>query len=143
MVLDKCPGVRPIDIGEIRLCITGRIIVNCIRQVLTSLGGNMQLCLGQNCGIEHAIHSLRLSFDDPENEAILIFDAKNAFSEFNRQTAIENVKALCPSLHVALQKFSSHPFYLYIGKSTLLSQEGTTQGDLLRCQCIESQSYPL
>ena len=64
----------------------------------------MQLCLGQKCVIEHAIHSLRHSFDDPENEAILLIDAKNEFNVLNRRTAIENVKALCPSLDVALKK---------------------------------------
>ena len=131
VALDKCPGVRPIGIGEVMRRITGRIIVDCIRQDLTSLGGNMQLCLGPKCGIEHAIHSLRHSFDDPENEAILLIDAKNAFNMLNRRTALENVKALCPSLHVALQNSYSHPSHLYIGKSTILSQEGTTQGDPL------------
>ena len=91
----------------------------------------MQLCLGQKCGIEHAIHSLRDSFDDPENEIILLIDAKNAFNVLNRRTALENVKALCSSLHVAPQNSYSHPSHLHIGKSTILSQEGTTQGDPL------------
>ena len=131
VALDKCPGVRPIGIGEVMRRITGHIIVDCISQDLTSLGGNMQLCLGQKCGIEHAIHSLRYSFDDPENEAILLIDAKNAFNVINKRTAFENVKALCPSLHVALQNSYSHPSHLYIGKLTILSQEGTTQGDPL------------
>ena len=130
VALDKCPGVRPIGIGEVMRRITGRIIVDCIRQDLTSLGGNMQLYLGQKCSIEHAKHSLRHSFDDPENEAILITDAKNAFNVLNRQTALENVKALCPSLHVDLKNSYSHPSHLFIGKSTILSQEGTTQCDL-------------
>ena len=129
VALDKCPDVGPIGIGEVMRRITGRIMVDCISQDQTSLGGNMQLCLGQKCGIEHAIHSLRHSFDDPENEAILLIDAKNDFNVLNRRTALENVKALCPSLHVALQNSYSHPSHLYIGKSTILSQEGTTQGD--------------
>ena len=59
-----------------------------IRQDLTSLGGKMQLHLGRKCGIEHAIHSLRHSFDDPENEAILLIDAENAFNVLNRQTSL-------------------------------------------------------
>ena len=47
-----------------------------------------------------------------------------------RQLALENVKALCPSLNVALQNIpNGHPSYIYIGKSNILSQEGTTQGD--------------
>ena len=56
VALNKCPGVRPIGICEVMRRITGRSIVECIWQDLTSLGGNMQLCLGQKCGIEHAIH---------------------------------------------------------------------------------------
>ena len=123
--------MRPIGIGEVMRRIAGRIIVDCIRQDLISLGGNMQLCLGHNCGIEHAIHSLRHSFDDPENEAILLIDAKNAFNVLKRRTALETVKALCPSLHIALKNSYSHPSHLYIGKMTILSQKSTTQGDPL------------
>ena len=37
VALEKCPGVRPIDIGEVMRRITGRIILDCIRQDLTSL----------------------------------------------------------------------------------------------------------
>ena len=44
VALDKCPDVRPIGISEVMRRITGRIIVDCIRQDLTSLIGNMQLC---------------------------------------------------------------------------------------------------
>ena len=131
MALDKCPGVRLFGNGEVMRRITGRIIADCIRQDLTSLGENLPLCFGQQCGIEPAIHSLRHSFDDPENEAILLIDAENPFNVLDRRTALENVKALFPSLHVALQNSYSHPSHLYIGKSTILSQEGTTQGDPL------------
>ena len=116
--------MRPIGIGEVMSRITGRIIVDWIMQDLTSLGGNMQLCLGQKCGIEHAIHSLRHSFDDPENKAILLIDAKNALNVLNRRTALENVKALSPSLHVVLQNSYSHPSHLYISKSTILLSFG-------------------
>ena len=131
VALDKCPGVRPIGIGEVLRCITGPKIVDCVRQDLASLGGNMQLCLCQKCGIEKAINLLRHSFDDPKIEAILLIDAKNAFNVPNRRTALENVKALCPSLRVVSAKSFCHPSHLYIGMATILSQEGTTQGDPL------------
>ena len=127
MALDKSPGARLTGIGEVMRRITGRIIVDCVD--LKFFGGNTQLCVGQKCGIEHAIHSHRHSFDDPEIEAILPIDAENAYKVLNRGTALENVKALCPSLHVALQNSYCHPSHLYIGKSTILSQEGTTHGD--------------
>ena len=60
VALDNCPGVRPIGIGEVMRRITGRIIVDCIRQDLTSLG--------RKCGIEHAIHSLRHSLMIPKTK---------------------------------------------------------------------------
>ena len=143
MALDKCPGVRPIGIGEVMRRITGRIIVDCIRHDRTSLGGKKQLCLGQKCGVEHAIHSLHHSFDESENEAILLIDAKNSFNVVNRRTASENVKALCPSLHVALQNPYSHPSHLYIAKSTILSQEGTIQCDPLAMAMYGINILPL
>ena len=126
VALEKCPGVRHIGFGEVMRRINRRTIVDCIRQDLTSLGGNMQLRLGQKCKIKQAIHSLRHSFDDPENKAILLIDAKNAFNVISRQTALKNVNALCPSLHVALQNSYSHPSHLYIVKSTILFPAGTT-----------------
>ena len=129
--LDKCPGLRPIGIGEVMRRITERIIVDSIRKNLTSLGGNMQLHLGQKCGIEHAIHSLCHSYDDPEIESILLIDAKNAFNVLNRRTALENGRTLCQLLHDTLRKSYSHPSHLYTGKLIILSREGTTQGDPL------------
>ena len=131
VALDKCPGVRLVGIGEVLRRITGRKIVDCIRQDLTSLGGSTQLCLCQKSCIKYAIHSLHHSFDDPKNEAILLIDDKDAFNVLNRRTALENVKALCPSLHVVLQNSYRQPSHLFIGRSTILSQEGTTQGDPL------------
>ena len=139
--LDKCPGVRPIGIGEVMRSITGRIIIDSIRKNLTSFGGNMQLHLGQKCGIEHAIHLLCHSYDDPEIESILLIDAKNLSKMLNGRTALENVRALCLSLHVVLRKSYSHPSHLYTGKSIILSPEGTTQSDPVRWQYMESQSY--
>ena len=129
MALGKCTVVRPFGIGEIMRHTTESIIVDCIRQDLTSLGRNM--CLGQKCGIEHAIDSLRHSFDDPENGSFPLFDAKHTFNVLIRRTESKNLKVLCPFLHFALQISYSHPSYLYFGKSTILVQESKTQGEPL------------
>ena len=61
----------------------------------------------------------------------------------NRPTALKNVKALYPSLHVAFQNSYSHASHLYIGKSTILSQEGTTQGDPLAMAMFGIAILPL
>ncbi len=49
-------------------------------------------------------------------------DASNAFNSLNRQTALRNVRVLCPSISYRQDT------ELFVDGSTLLSQEGTTQG---------------
>ena len=62
--------------------------------------------MGQRCGIEHAIHSLRANFD--ENEAVLFIDATNAFNLLDCKLAPENIKIICPALFIAV-KTQFHP----------------------------------
>ena len=102
IALDKNPGVRPIGIGEVLRQIIGRTILKCIQLDLKLLGGNVQLCLGQKCGIEHAIHSLREAFNSDESEAVLQNDAKNAFNSLNRQQSMINIQNIYPSLYTAV-----------------------------------------
>ena len=78
--LDKNPGVRPIGAGEVLRRIIGRTIPRCVENDLKLLGKNKQLCLGQKCGMEHAIHSLRQQFETPEVQGISLIEAKNAFN---------------------------------------------------------------
>ena len=129
--LDKNPGVRPIGIGEVIRRIIGRSITECIKTDLKLLGSNYQLCLGQKCGIEYAIHALRDAYQKDENQGILLIDAENAFNSLNRELALKNVANLCPSLLNAITNSYSAPSKLYVNKKVLWSREGTTQGDPL------------
>ena len=96
--LDKNPGVRPISIGEIMRRIIGRIITKCLKNELESLGSNYKFCLGQKCGIEYAIHTLRDQYSKTSADAVLLIDAENAFSSLNRKLALKNIEYTCPSL---------------------------------------------
>ena len=127
--LDKNPGVRPIGVGEVLRRIIGRTILRCVENDLKLLGKHLQLCLGQKCGIEHAIHSLRKQFETPETQSILLNDAKNAFNSLNRDLALRNIKKLCPSIITAIRNSYKTPTSLFVNGETLQSQEGTTQGD--------------
>ncbi len=53
---------------------------------------------------------------DDQTEGILLVDANNAFNELNRQVALLNMYAECPSIAI------------FLDGEELLSQEGTTQG---------------
>ena len=74
--LDKNPGVRPIGIGEVMRRIIGRTITKCLKNELMSLGSNYQICLGQKCGIEYAIHALRDQYSKTSTDAVLLMMPK-------------------------------------------------------------------
>ena len=114
--LDKNPGVRPIGVGEVLRRIIGGSILRCIHDDLKVLGTNQQLCLGQKCGIEHAIHSLRNEFEKPEVQDILLIDAKNAFNSLNRDLALRNIENMCSSIATALKNSYKSRTSLSMGK---------------------------
>ena len=131
IALDKCPGVRPIGIGEVLRRVIGKSITTCLKADLKLLGGNTQLCLGQRCGIEYAIHSLRSAFETSSCDAMLLIDAQNAFNSLNRDLALKNIDMICPALSNSLKNSYKTPSNLFINKKCIKSQEGTTQGDPL------------
>ena len=89
--LDKNPGVRPIGISEVIRRIIGRTITKCLQSELMVLGSNHQLCLGQKCGIEYAIHTLRKQYEKSDSDTILLIDAENAFNSLNRNLALKYI----------------------------------------------------
>ena len=129
--LDKKPGVRPIGVGEVLRRIIGRCIAWCVSADLKHLGSNIQLCLGQKCGIEHAIHTLREEFDANESCSRLLIDTSNAFNLLNRKLAQENIETICPSLVTALRNSYSEPCDLFVNGTKLKSEERVTQSDPL------------
>ena len=96
-----------------------------------SLGSNYQLCLGQKCGIEYAIHTLRDQYSKTSADAVLLIHAENAFNPLNRKLALKNIENACPFLLTAIKNSNSNPSKLFVNKKTIYSEEGTTQGDPL------------
>ena len=64
-------------------------------------------------------------------EAAVLVDATNAFNSLNRQAALRNIQHPCPSFSTILINTYHEDVSLYVGGSTLLSEEGATQGDPL------------
>ena len=129
--LDKCPGVRPIGIGETIRRIIGKAILATIGQNIIDAAGPLQLCVGQQAGCEAAVHAMSSLYDSQTTEAILLVDANNAFNSLNREVALRNIQHLCPSLSVVLINNYREDIDLFVDGATLLSTEGTTQGDPL------------
>ncbi len=62
---------------------------------------------------------------------MLLVDATNAFNSLNRQVALRIIRRLSPTLATILINNYRSPTELFVDGKTLLSQEGTTQGDPL------------
>ena len=143
IALDKNPGVRPIGIGDTARRIIAKSILNITRQDIQDAAGSLQLCAGQISGTEAAVHTVRSLFQSNETEALLLVDASNAFNSLNRQTALHNIKRLCPSLATVLINTYRAPSELYVNGDALLSCEGTTQGDPLAMPMYALATIPL
>ena len=112
----KNPGVRPIGVREVMRRIIRRTITKCLKNELMSLGSNYQLCLGQKCGIEYAIHTLRDQYSKTSADAVLLIDAENAFNSLNRKLALKHIKNTCPSLLTAIKNSYSNSSKLFVNK---------------------------
>ena len=130
--LDKCPGVRPIGIGDASRRIVAKAILFVIGDDIVSAAGPLQTCAGHAAGSEAAVHAMKEMFGDSECEAALFVDASNAFNRINRQAALHNISMLCPSFSLILQNTYGAPVCLFVvGEGEIPSTEGTTQGDPL------------
>ena len=129
IALDKCPGVRPIGVGEVSRRIIGKAILQVVGDDVREVTGVRQLCAGQTAGTEAAVHATRELFAQPDSEGVLLVDAANAFNNINRQVALHNIQQLCPSITTVLTNTYRSRTALFIDGEMLYSDEGTTQGD--------------
>ena len=129
--LDKQPGVRPIGISEIVHRIIRKAILSVTKSDIQSAAGSLQLCAGQDAGFEAAVHAMCMIFESESTAGVLLVDASNAFNSSNCAATLHNVQVLCPCLAPALTNIYQKNAELFVADETILSQEGTTQGDPL------------
>ena len=127
--------VRPVTLGETLLKIPARCIVKAFRPRLTEhfISGS-QFGEGVPGGLESVVHSVRLLLDQNPNHIALSLDMKNAFNTIRRADVAQQLHASFPEI-VPFFKMSYDPkSRLYVrtndgGLETLISDEGTKQGD--------------
>ena len=60
--IDKCPGVRPIGVGEVPRRIIAKVILRILKKDIEDATGFLQLCAGQDGGCEAAVHAMKQIF---------------------------------------------------------------------------------
>ena len=128
--LDKCPGIRPIGIGEVLRRIIGKAVVSILKPDILNSTGYTQLCAGQEAGCEVAVHCVNDLFQSDENHGFIQIDASNAFNSINRNILLSNIKIVCPEIATYIINCYIRPARLFVmGGKEITSSEGTTQGD--------------
>ena len=143
IAFDKCLGGCPIGVGETVRCIISKAILSIIGPDIQEAAGAVQLCAGHEAGCEAAVHAMRKIFLENETEAILQVDATNAFNSLNRQATFHNIHRLCPPFATVLINTYREHTELFIDGETILSREGTTQGDPLAMGMYALGTLPL
>jgi len=71
--LDKGEGaVRPIGVGEVIRRILGKCVMKVLKQDVIDASGSLQVCAGQKCGSEAAIHAMHSIFEADDTDAVLL-----------------------------------------------------------------------
>ncbi len=140
--LSKNPGVRPIGVCETLRRIIGKGIMRVVGPDIQAVAGTAQLCARQKSGCETAVHAMHQLFAG-DIEGVLLVDASNAFNSLNRQVMLHNIQVLCPAFATCVINYYRSPAELYVGGDTILSNEGTTQGDPLSMAIYALATLPL
>ena len=142
--LDKCPGIRPIGIGEVLRRIIGKAVVSILKPDILNSTGYTQLCAGQEPGCEVAVHCVNDLFQSDENHGFIQIDASNAFNSINRNILLGNIKIICPEIATYIINCYIRSARLFVmGGKEMTSSEGTTQGDPIAMSMYAMGLMPL
>jgi hypothetical protein len=90
LALDKCPGIRPVGIGETWRQAIAKCIFKVAGKEAKETCGIDQLCAGLESGIEGGIHAMSHMWEQHKMEedwGFLLIDASNVFNE-QKQTGM-------------------------------------------------------
>jgi hypothetical protein len=139
VALDKCPGIRPVGIGETWSRLFAKCVLSIAKSEAKEACGVDQLCGGLEAGIEGGIHAMRSlwkAHEEEEKWGFLLVDARNAFNEGNRMAMLWTVRHRWPSGARFTFNCYRHWAILIVRAQDglaifLFSKEGVTQGDPL------------
>ena len=141
--LNKCPGIRPIGIGETVRRIVGKAVAWTMKQDIQGVAGPLQVCTGLKSGAEATVHFIREKFREETAQACILVDASNAFNSVNRQVMLHNIQRQLPELAPVAINMYRNESRLFVSGTAITSSEGTTQGDNLAMSLFALATLPI
>ena len=98
IALDKCPWVRPIELGESLLRLMGKVVMLLAGEDVKDVCGSDQLCAGADAGVEAVVQAVNTLFDEHQGSGwgVLLVDAVSAFNTLNSKTAMRHARHQWP-----------------------------------------------
>ena len=97
IILDQCPGIRPIGIEDIMRQLVCNILLIVVDKEATRAYRMDQLCSGIEGGMYHVQSMWNTRVDDKEAGGILMIDVCNVFNGGNRKMMVCEVRYFWPS----------------------------------------------
>jgi len=128
----KGGGVRPIAVGLTLRRMASKVAVSVVAPACAPALSPLQLGVGVRGGAEASVHAARRFVNSKSRGCAFVeLDFKNAFNSLRRDSMLEAVAAVCPSLLPYAASAYAAPSHLWLGESVLSSEEGVQQGDPL------------
>ena len=89
IALDKCPGVRPVGIGEVSCRIINKAILTVIHSNIREVVGTLQLCIGQRLGCEASILALNEIYDEEATESYFTSRRSKCVQQIEQESCSE------------------------------------------------------
>ena len=138
----KDGGLRPIAVGLTLRRLISKLAASAVVTPCVQLLVPHQLGVGARGGAEALVHATRhYLYSKAEDKAFIKLDFKNAFNSVSRDRVLEAVSSSCPGLLAYVLAAYGAPSFLWMGDTTLHSEEGVQQGDplgpLLFCLAVQ------
>jgi len=128
----KDGGIRPITIGYTWRRLAAKCVCHVVTPYLSQNLSPLQVGVGVSGGAEAAVHATRRYLQSmPENHIIVKLDFSNAFNALRRDSMLEAVAAKAPEIYRYVYDNYAYAPQLQTRQHTILSEEGTQQGDPL------------
>lgn len=86
-----------------------KVIVSVLKNEIMDCIYSLQVCEGQEAGIEAPVHSVNSVYNSVNNNTVLLVHASNAFNSLNREVFFHNILYIFRAIFVFVENFYNSP----------------------------------